>query len=440
MSHQQPAPTALGLSVEKEPSLPFITDSHSIALDQLGRAFTEARPLAILIGEGKSDASFLIRHFLAGIEGDVTVVRITEPCADAMAGMREIIHAIGFEAKDLSLADLENIFTMFLSSQRTHHRRTIICIEETQDNGQWVLDGVRRLIELEMEGKFGLMVILSGRPGLNELLNEPPLDAICAQAGKRITLAPFSQAETREFIRWQVESAGTADIGQVFEFHAITLIHEFCAGVPDAITTLCCKCRELADQEDTAPVTTDLVKKAGKLLRLTPLMELSDAETVSVEISKVGPRRGRLIARTNGDVIQEQPLNRERILIGRDELCDIRIASHLVSRHHALVVNSSQGVKLVDLGSTNGTFVDGRKIKQCALQDSQVITIGDCTIEYVAGDDQQAWFGDMDPTEKFEQDNTGPASPGKGLGSEMQLLELEPAKTKISSGRRRARR
>ncbi|MEE8078953.1 MAG: FHA domain-containing protein, partial [Pseudomonadales bacterium] len=132
--------------------------------------------------------------------------------------------------------------------------------------------------------------------------------------------------------------------------------------------------------------------------------------------------------------------NRERILIGRDELCDIRIASHLVSRHHALVVNSSQGVKLVDLGSTNGTFVDGRKIKQCALQDSQVITIGDCTIEYVAGDDQQAGFGDMDPTEKFEQDNTGPASPGKGLGSEMQLLELEPAKTKISSGRRRARR
>ncbi len=106
MSHQQPAPTALGLSVEKEPSLPFITDSHWIALDQLGRAFSESRPLAILIGEGKSGASFLIRRFLADIEGDVTVVRITEPYADAIAGMREIIHSIGFESKDMSLADL----------------------------------------------------------------------------------------------------------------------------------------------------------------------------------------------------------------------------------------------------------------------------------------------------------------------------------------------
>ncbi len=440
MSHQPPGPTVLGLSVEKEASLPFITDSHCVALDQLGRAFTEARPLAILIGDGKSGASFVIRRFLAGIEGDVTVVRITEPCADAMAGMREIIHAIGFEPKDMSLADLENVFTMFLSSQKTHHRRTIICIEETQNNGRWLLDGVRRLIELEMEGKFGLMVILSGQPGLYELLNEPPLDAICAQAGKRIALAPFSLAETREFVRWQIESAGTADISQVFEFHAIALIHEFCQGVPDAISALCCKARELADQVGTAPVTTDLVKKAGKLLRLAPTMQLSEAETVSMDISKMGPQRGRLIARAHGNVIHEQPLNRERILIGRDELCDIRIASHQVSRHHALVLNSSKGVKLVDLGSTNGTFVDGRQIKQCALQDSQVITIGDCRIEYVAGDDRQAWFGDMDPTDNFESHDADPAPPGRGLGGEIQSLELEPEKTKISSWHRRARR
>jgi len=174
----------------------------------------------------------------------------------------------------------------------------------------------------------------------------------------------------------------------VFEFNAITLIHELCAGVPDAISTLCCKCRELAGEKGTAPVTTDLVKKAGKLLRLVSMVQLSDDETVSVQVYKVGLQSGRLIARTHGDVIQEVSLDQQRILIGRDELCDIRIVSHQVSRHHALVVNSSSGVDLVDLGSTNGTFVDGRQIKQCALQDNDVIAIGDCRIEYVAGDDR----------------------------------------------------
>ena len=410
MSHQQVALAAPALWVENEPSLPFVTGCHRNALDRLGRAFTEARPLVVLIGEGKSGARFLIRRFFAGLEDDVSVARITEPCSDAIAGMRKIIRGIGFEPKDMSLADLENVFTMFLSFQRTHQRRTIICIEETQDNGLWLLDKVRHLVELEAEGKFGLMVILSGRPSLNELLYEPPLDAIRAQAGPRIALAPFTLAETREYIKLRIESAGSADISQAFEFHAITLIHELCAGVPDAVSTLCCNCLQLADEEDTAPVTTEIVKKASKLLRLAPVLQPSDADASSVKVNGVSPARGRLIARINGEVVQEQPLNRGRILIGRDELCDIRITRPPVSRHHALVVNSPVGVKLVDLGSTNGTFVNGCPIKQCMLQDSDVIVVGDdCRIEYVAPDDQQAWSCDIEPADNVEPHSSDPA-------------------------------
>ena len=230
MSHQQVAPTGPALWVEQEPASPFVADSHHVPLDQLGRAFAEARPLAILIGEGKSGASYLIRRFLAGIGDDVAVARITEPCSDAIAGMREIIRAIGFDPKEMSLVDLQNVFSMFLSTQKTHHRRTVICIEETQDNGWWMLDGVRRLVELEMEGKFGLMVILSGRPGLNELLNEPPLDAICARAGQHITLSPLTLAETRAFVRWQIETAGPADIRQVCGIDAVHLVHDLRTG------------------------------------------------------------------------------------------------------------------------------------------------------------------------------------------------------------------
>ncbi len=278
---------------------------------------------------------------------------------------------------------------MFLSLQKAHHRRTIICIEEAQDNGWWMLDGVRRLVELEMEGKFGLMVILSGRPSLNELLNEPPLDAICPQAGQRIVLAPFTLAQTREYIRRRIESAGTLDIGQAFEFDAITLIHELSAGVPDAVSNLCTTCLQLADEEDTTPVTTDLVKKAGKLLRLPSTMQQSDAEAGSVEVNGAGPPRGQFIARMNGEVVQKLPLNRGHILIGRGELCDIRLASSPVSRRHALVVNLSNGVELLDLGSKNGTFVGGHQIKRYTLRDSDVIAVGDCRIEYVAGDDRQ---------------------------------------------------
>jgi hypothetical protein len=273
-----------------------------------------------------------------------------------------------------------------------------------------VLDKIRRLVEMEMERKFGLMVILSGRTSLNDLLYSPPLDAISAHAGQRISLSPFTLADTREYIRRRVESAGSADISQVFEFEAITAIHELCAGLPDAVGNLCCKCLQSMDEEDLATVTTDLVEKTGNRLRLASAMQKGDSAAESVGVSKTNSTEGRLIARINGAVIRELPLNQGHILIGRDQLCEICIANGLVSRHHALVFNTKFGLKLVDLGSKNGTSVLGRKIRQHALKNNDVIDVGNCKIEYIAGDNLEAWFYDIDATDTFEPHNAASAS------------------------------
>ena len=444
ISHQQPGSTSASSSVEKAASLPFITDSHGNALEQLGRAFSAPRPLAILIGEGKAGASLLISRFVSGIGDDASLARITEPCADAISGMRAIIHAIGFKSKDMSLADLENVFTMFLSSQKINNRRTIVCIEEAQDNGQWLFDLVLRLVQLEDKENYGLMVILSGRPGLNQMLNAPPLIALTTRAERIISLAPFTLAETREFVRWLIEAAGFEDVSQVFEFDAVTLIHELCAGIPDAISTISIKSRELAKKEKQPQVTTKHVTKAADMLQLTPNVRLSDADTVMMKVIKVEPEQqgrstGRLIVRTNGNPIQEQPLNRERILIGRDEVCDIRVPSHLVSRHHALLVISSEGVQLVDLGSTNGTFVDGREIQQCDLEDRQVIGIGDSQIEYIAGSERKDGLRDIDATGEFQPDDAA-APTAKDFSGELRLVDFDPEKTTVDPARRRSRK
>lgn len=405
MSNRQLALTVPAVLEQKAPSSPVLNHSHRSALNHLGRAFTGGQPLAILIGEGKSGACYVIGRFLAAIEGDVAVVRITEPCSNVEAGMREVIHAIGFESTDMNLTDLENVFTMFLTNQRSHHRRTIICMEETQDYGRWVLNMVRRLVELETKDKFGLMVILSGQPSLNELLNDPILDPIRAQAEQRIALERFMLAETRDYIRWRIESTGTTDIAQVFEFDAITVMHELSNGVADTVSDLCSKCLQLADEENMVPVTTNLVRKAEKLLRQPSATQQPDTEAGLSEVNGVSPQRGRLIARMNGELVQDQPLNGGHILIGRDKLCDVHIACRTVSRHHALVANFSNGARILDLGSTNGTFVDGRKIKEHALQDSGVLAVGGCRIKYVAADDRQGWFFDIEPTDDIEPPN-----------------------------------
>jgi general secretion pathway protein A len=267
MSHQQPGQEAPETPAKKEPLPPFITDCHRNAVNRLTVAFAESRPLAIMIGEGQAGSAFVITRFLSGISSDVVTARISEPSSNAIDLMQEIVSAIGFDPKDMNLTDLEKIFSMFLSFQRSHNHRTIICVEQTQNHGMWVLDRIRQLVEMEAKGHFGLLVILSGTPALSEMLNEPPLNATCAKAGKRINLVPFSLAETKEYIRRRVEGTGAADLGQVFTFNAVTAIQEFSSGVPDKVGDLCTKCLELADLEDMAPISTALVNRASKLIR-----------------------------------------------------------------------------------------------------------------------------------------------------------------------------
>ena len=382
-------PTAPAVRVEKASAIPCLTHGHTSALEQLGRAFEEARPVAILVGERTSSASYLLDCFVDTIGSDVTVARITAPCPDADAGMRGVVQAVGLDPKDMSLADLEYALTIFLSEQTQNSRRTIICFEETQDEAWWVFDSVRRLIELQAKGDFGLMVILSGHPGLNELLVNPSFDVIRALAGPRIVLGPFTLVETREYITREVEAAEFADIDEVFEFDAVTLIHELCSGVLDSIDALCCKCIDLAGNEGVGPVSADLVKKADKLLRQSYKAPLSSTKAEPKRVNGARMPSGKLIARMNGVVVQEQALNSGRILIGRDRRCDIPVTSSVVSRRHAVVVNTRAGLGLVDLGSKNGTFVDGHRIERHLLQNGDLIAVGNCTITYLAGDDRQ---------------------------------------------------
>lgn len=382
MIHEQPVPATPALLGESEPSIPFITVRYRIALEHLCRAFKEPRSLAVLTGGWTSGASHLIRNFLAGVESDAAVVRIDKSCTDALDGMRSVIQATGFEPNDMSLADLESMFTKFLSFQRDHRCRTICLIEETRDNGDWVCDKVCQFVELETQYKFGLMVILVRQSDLNAPINEPALDAVCTQAGKRIDLVPFTVADTREYIRWRIDASASADISRIFDFHAITLIHELCAGIPDAVNALCCTSINMAEEEDVAPVTTDLVVRASQRLRMPPRLQPSVAEVRPVNGKAVPVAEDdsnvpfRFILTRNGRIQRELSMKKEQLTIGRATDNDLCISSRYVSRHHAVIDLQDGEIVVKNLDSKNGTFVNYRPVSDRVVMHRDIISIG----------------------------------------------------------------
>jgi hypothetical protein len=81
-------------------------------------------------------------------------------------------------------------------------------------------------------------------------------------------------------------------------------------------------------------------------------------------------------------IAQAGPLNGQRwilkgdLIIGRDDTCNVIIQNRQVSRYHARFVTLSHGVQLEDLGSKNGTHINGQEIAEpIMLQDGDVIQI-----------------------------------------------------------------
>ena len=91
----------------------------------------------------------------------------------------------------------------------------------------------------------------------------------------------------------------------------------------------------------------------------------------------------KLVLSMNGVVQGEYELNQERLTIGRKPDNDIPIDNLAVSGKHALVITILDDSFLEDLGSTNGSYVNGKLVKKHALKDGDVIAIGKHELKYV---------------------------------------------------------
>ncbi len=91
----------------------------------------------------------------------------------------------------------------------------------------------------------------------------------------------------------------------------------------------------------------------------------------------------KLILSMDGLVLKEIALTKERTTIGRKPHNDIQIDNLAVSGEHAVIVTILQDSFLEDLGSTNGTVVNGQPIKKHFLQNSDIIELGKYKLKYV---------------------------------------------------------
>jgi hypothetical protein len=117
----------------------------------------------------------------------------------------------------------------------------------------------------------------------------------------------------------------------------------------------------------------------------------------------------RLVVRRGPQPNQVYDLNKDIVTLGRDITNDITINDPEVSRHHMRLTRGAGGYTLEDLGSTNGTFVNGQRLTGARpLRDGDMIGLGETvTLGYESGAGAQPGYGPVDQGMPM----TAPSSP-----------------------------
>ena len=128
---------------------------------------------------------------------------------------------------------------------------------------------------------------------------------------------------------------------------------------------------------------------------------MAQNETVVTAISKISDRPlnldAALVVIYGQDLGRKYDLKQEEIAIGRSPKSDICVDQESVSRDHALITNTSKGLRIKDRGSTNGTFVNDVAVeadRDHELRNGDLVKIGRTIFKYIAGGNIEAAYHD----------------------------------------------
>lgn len=107
-----------------------------------------------------------------------------------------------------------------------------------------------------------------------------------------------------------------------------------------------------------------------------------------------------LVVTIDEKLLGEFPIEKEKVSIGRKPDNDICLNNLAISGYHSQIITVLDSSFLEDLNSTNGTYVNSRLVKKHALEDGDLIDIGNHRIRYVNGSGEKKEEESSDVLEK----------------------------------------
>lgn len=366
----------------------FASHSMRYALLKLDELLGKQIQSLFLSGPAGVGKTTLTRQRLRQIK-DLSISWIKPSCETREQLLAQLLEEVGPGPIEGSATELRRILEVFLRHQAGNGRFAFVVADGLERFAGPVLRELEALVQMRLRNRP--IVYFLGLTRSEELVANllPQYDGGPFARAAHQRLAGFTLDETRSYIWACLRGAGCDWAEELVPDEVALDIQAFTQGIVGDINAICCAALDAIAERSTGSnrqpkVTRAVLKEAGAKLNLRydasawtqPIEELSPEAVHLKDPSQLRLEAARLIVSSGRTVVAEVTLNRPRMVLGRDDSCDISLDSRYVSRFQNLFLETPDGWMLIDLSSTNGCFVNGRRVREHRLRDGDLIAVG----------------------------------------------------------------
>lgn len=244
--------------VTPDPGYLYLTASHREALASLAYGIESKRGFSVLVGEPGMGKTTLLFYLLDKLKSTARTAFLFRPDSNTKELLESLLLDLGLDADPEDVPRMHETLKAALLEDLGTGKNFVWVIDEAQDLDSSVLESVRLLSNFETPTSKLMHILLAGQPGLFDKLANPELLQLRQRVATFVQLAPLSESEVSEYIRFRVRRAG-GNADAIFTKQARTLIAQASQGIPRNINSLCFACLSLGFAEAQKVVRPEIV-------------------------------------------------------------------------------------------------------------------------------------------------------------------------------------
>ena len=339
--------------------------SQNAAIRFFNQTRLNKQGLGLFHGPPLSGKTSIIQKFTALLPDDYAVAVVDGADVGATALLQEILIQFGYGLDFDSENERFSMVRVFAMQQTASDQAPLLIIENAHAMGPILMEMLCELAELTVNGISALRIILASDRPMLPIVRAPAMQPILKRVTGKFLLQPLTRKETANYVYKKLLSGGCKNPQAVVPPAVCGRLHTASGGWPGMIDRLALMALSKAER---CPLRIDHIPQLPAAKRKT-------AKTVDADPHLILTRRRK--------TLQRMDLDKTRLLIGRNEFCDLRITSDVVSRQHAMLFRNGSATIVVDLKSKHGTFVNGKRVMRKVLINNDIISVGDHRIKFM---------------------------------------------------------